>query len=107
MIKMLGVLTYHAAIERKERFDFIREHFGFTNVVMEGMRDGKIYAITSSGVLLVKTLDGAIITAYPVSIKVATFISRDMLGKRQVPPKLYKKILKNMDRYPECFERGF
>lgn len=104
MIKMLGAMTYHAAVERKERFDFIREHMGFTSIVMEGVCNGRKYGITSGGVVIVRSAyDNVVITAFLADMDFAKFVSR-LLGKKQISPNLYKRIQKNMKRYPQFFQ---
>lgn len=100
-------LSYHAAVERKDRLEMLEELFGFTRVVMEGVYKRKKYCITSSGILILKTLNDIVITAYPADLKIAIFISREILGKKQMSPKLYNRIVKNMEKYPHLYRKKF
>ena len=59
--------------------------------------------ITSSGILIVRPLhEDKIITAFMVRVEKAASVCHGA-GKKQIPPKLYEKIVKNAQRHPELF----
>lgn len=98
-------LTYHAAHERAERIAALEEVLGFTSIVVEvGVAAEQVrYCITSSGVILIKNLQKDIlITAYMASIAQVYAICR-LAGKAQIPPKLYKRVIKNNERHRNLF----
>lgn len=98
-------LTYHAQFERAERFAKLEETLGFTSIVMEAIsvkRNVK-FCVTSSGILIIKNLQNDyVITAYMLDAKELITISR-LAGKKQVPPKLMKRVEKNMVRHADLY----
>lgn len=97
--------TEHAYIDHPERMRLIEEYFGFTGIVVEILEKRKgQYArkgLTSAGIVVVRCLnEDKMITAYMPSEEQAKEICRKA-GKKQVPPKLWKKIQKNLERHPE------
>ena len=104
---MIMNLSYHAEVERAERIELLAEYIGFTRIVMEVVlpdrnRVGKFRKIglTSSGIMIIRNMEELVITAYLPQIDEVVKLSRKA-GKKQVPPKLYNKVLKNMERHPE------
>lgn len=100
--------TYHAEIERADRLETLEKVLGFTKIVVEQViqrKDGRWVreGITSSGILIVRPInEDIIITAFMVRKEKAVALCRNS-GKKQVPPKLYEKIVKNAQRHPELF----
>ena len=99
--------TYHASVERSDRLETLERVLGFTKIVIERkfFRNGRWVreGITSSGILVVRPLDeDIIITAFMVRVEKAAAVCYDA-GKKQIPPKLYEKIVKNAQRHPELF----
>lgn len=98
-------LSYHAQFERAERFAKLEETLGFTNIAMEAIdpkRNTKL-CVTSSGILIVKDVKtDMVVTAYMISVKELISISRKA-GKKQVPPKLMKRVEKNMVRHIDLY----
>ena len=106
---MMMNMTYHAEVERVERIGLLAEYIGFTRIVMEVVlpdrrKPGRFRKIglTSSGIMVVRSMDELLITAYLPEIDEVVKLSR-RAGKKQVPPKLYNKVLKNLERHPELF----
>ena len=96
----------HLQNDHPERLAALEEYIGFTNIVMEATIVSPRYGcrklgLTSSGILVVRSMNNNfIITAYLPTIDEAMLIARHA-GKKVIPPKLYKKILKNVERHPE------
>lgn len=96
-------LTYHAQYERAERIALLEETLGFTKVVFEVAHKQARVCVTSSGIAVVKKLhEEVLITAYAISID-ELYALCHIAGKKQVPPKLYKRVVKNMERHSEIF----
>lgn len=96
-------LTYHAQYERAERIARLEETLGFTKVVFEVVHKQARVCVTSSGIAVVKKLhEEVLITAYAISID-ELYALCHIAGKKQVPPKLYKRVVKNMERHSEIF----
>lgn len=96
-------LTYHAKVERADRFAKLEEVLGFTSIVMETVvpEQNKKYCITSSGILIVKGLQtDQVITAFMLTKSRLIAICR-AAGKKQCPPKLMKRVEKNMVRHAD------
>ena len=99
--------TYHAEIERNARLEALENVLGFTKIVIERttIKNGRYVreGITSSGILIVRPLhEDKIITAFMVRVEKAASVCHGA-GKKQIPPKLYEKIVKNAQRHPELF----
>lgn len=99
--------TYHAGIERNARLEALERVLGFTKIVIERttIKNGRYVreGITSSGILIVRPLhEDKIITAFMVRVEKAASVCHGA-GKKQIPPKLYEKIIKNAQRHPELF----
>ena len=97
--------TNHAWNDHPERMRLIGEYFGFTGIVVEVIeeRGGRPTrkGLTSSGVVVIRKMDeDKIITAYMATERQAFNICYRS-GKKQIPPKLWKKIFKNLERHPE------
>lgn len=102
---MTMTLSYHAEYERADRLARLEEVLGFTNVVLEApcTERGVRYCITSSGILIVKNLfTDVVVTAYLINMKQCAFYCR-MAGKSCVPPKLEKRVRKNMERHQNLY----
>lgn len=96
-------LTYHAQYKRAERIARLEETLGFTKVVFEVVHKQARVCVTSSGIAVVKKLhEEVLITAYAISID-ELYALCHIAGKKQVPPKLYKRVVKNMERHSEIF----
>lgn len=96
-------LTYHAQYERAERIAQLEETLGFTNIVFEVIHRQARVCVTSSGIAVVKKLEEEVlITAYAITID-ELYALCHIAGKKQIPPKLYKKVVKNMERHSEIF----
>lgn len=108
-VKILGRFTpafiLPKGIRDAERIRLIEEYLGLTNIVVEIIeeREGR-YArkgLTSSGVIVIRKIEeDKIITAFMASERQALHICKEA-GKKCVPPKLWKKIQKNLEKYPE------
>lgn len=98
-------LSYHAQYERAERLALIEEVLGFTNVAftVDIPEENHKYCVTTSGVLMVKGMDeDVLVTAFAITVEKLTYLCR-RAGKAQIPPKLYKKVVKNYERHRELF----
>ena len=96
----------HLQYDHPERLAALAEYIGFTNLVMEVLEVHKKHGrrrvgITSSGIIVIRNAQkDYIITAYlPTMVEVEN-IARQA-GKKCVPPKLLKKVQKNLERHPE------
>ena len=96
----------HLQYDHPERLAALDEYIGFTNIVMEVIEVHKKYGrrrvgITSSGIMVIRNAhEDFIITAFlPTMIEVEK-VARQA-GKKCVPPKLLKKVQKNLERHPE------
>ena len=96
----------HLQNDHPERLAALEEYIGFTNLVMEVIEVHKKYGrrrvgITSSGIMVVRSLhEDFIITAFLPTLMEVEKIARQT-GKKCVPPKLLKKVQKNLERHPE------
>lgn len=99
-------LSYHARVERQNRMKAIEETLGFTHIVIEhkDFNRNVVNCITSSGVIIIKNLKtDKIVTAYMGTYRQIEAICR-LAGKKDVPPKLQKKVKKNIEKHAELFE---
>ena len=97
--------SYHAEYERVDRLQALEEVLGFTKVVLEVpvVEDQKRYCITSSGIFIIKNLHrDYVVTAFMANVDQCYRLCR-MAGKSQIPPKLHKRVLKNIERHSELF----
>ena len=96
--------SYHAEVERAERMQKLSELIGFTKVVFEVVlpeHADKRYCITSSGIIIIKRrYEDHVITAYIGKPHKYEYLYM-RAGKGQIPPKLYKKNMKNCKRHSE------
>lgn len=96
----------HLQKDHPERFARLEEYIGFTNIVLEVVEHHKKYGvrrigITSSGIKVVRNIqNNFIITAFLPTEEEVVRIAH-MAGKKCVPPKLLKKVRKNLERHPE------
>lgn len=97
-------MTYHAEYERQERLARLEELLGVTRIVLTShdVRRNNVRCLTSSGIIMVFSYENVLITAYAASLKEAEQMYY-YAGKSQISPKMYKKIRKNMERFPEFF----
>ena len=98
-------LSYHAQYERADRLARLEEVLGFTNVVLEvkDYSDRKRYCVTSSGIVIVKAMEeDFVITAYMITVDHLYHLCMKA-GKKQMPPKLYKRVCKNMERHRDLY----
>lgn len=98
-------LTYHAQYERADRLARLEEVLGFTSIAMEVrcVEEHKRLCITSSGILIVKDLyQDIVVTAYMIDVDTLYSLSIKA-GKKQMPPKLYKRVCKNMERHRDLY----
>ena len=94
-------MTYHARVERADRIEIIGQVLGFSNPILEyiNKEESKIYQLTSTGVILVIGLyTGHLITAFMATFDQAEKLYR-LKGRKQVSPKVKKKIEKNLQKY--------
>ena len=96
----------HLQNDHPERLAALDEYIGFTNIVLEVVEIHKKYGrrrvgITSSGIMVIRSLrEDFIITAYlPTMMEIEKVAKQS--GKKCVPPKLLKKVQKNLERHPE------
>ena len=95
------VFSYHARVERANRLAQLEEVLGFSKVILEVERNGARQCLTSSGIILIKKLDeDFVITAYMASVELCAAMYYSV-GKAQIPPKVYKRVSKNIQRHPE------
>lgn len=96
----------HLQYDHPERLAALEEYIGFTNIVLEAVITNKKYGhrklgITSSGIMVIRNVhEDYVITAYLPTIEDAERLAKKA-GKKCVPPKLLKKIQKNLNRHPE------
>lgn len=100
---MKSSMSYHARVQRIERFEYIIDTVGFgeeiasTNLkIKEKMR---LHTLTDTGVIIVREKDGEIVTAFIARIEQANAIWYKA-QQRTMPNKLYQKIKANR-RYQE------
>ena len=96
----------HLQYDHPERLAALKECIGFTNIVLETISTHQKYGhrklcVTSSGIMIVMSVrTNYVITAYlPTLIEVENIAKK--AGKKCVPPKLLKKVQKNLERHPE------
>lgn len=101
-------MTYHARVERNERIEAIAQTLGISNPVLEYVdrKECKVYQLTSTGVILVIGLySKALITCFMARLDQAEKLYR-LCGKKQISPKVEKKIVKNLQKYSYLLEIG-
>ena len=94
-------MTYHARVERVERIEAISQTIGITKPALEYIdrRDNKRYQLTTTGIILVLALDEEkLITAFMANIDQVRKLYH-LCGKKQISPKIYKKVQKNLEKY--------
>ena len=97
--------SYHVEYERADRLQALEEVLGFTKIVLEVpvVEEEKRFCITSSGIFIVKNLyQDFVVTAFMANVDQCYRLCR-MAGKSQIPPKLHKRVLKNIERHSELF----
>jgi len=99
-------MTYHARVERKDRIQAIGEMIGFSRPILQYIdyKESKIYHLTSTGIILVYGMySHLLITGFMATLDQAEKLYR-LCGKRQVSPKVEKKIIKNCKKYSYLLE---
>lgn len=97
--------SYHVEYERADRLQALEEVLGFTKIVLEVpvVEEEKRFCMTSSGIFIVKNLyQDFVVTAFMANVDQCYRLCR-MAGKSQIPPKLHKRVLKNIERHSELF----
>ena len=95
-------MTYHSRYERYDRLTYILEKigdFGETVAVAEQYDEvcerWAVLHLTSTGILIVKALDGKVITAYIPRTGKAISVYKTCFGDKRMPNALYKRICWN------------
>ena len=97
--------TYHAQVERADRLAKLEEVLGFTSIALEvvSVEEHKRFCVTSSGILIIKDLHyDIVVTAYMIDVDHLYHLCMKA-GKKQMPPKLYKRVCKNMERHRDLY----
>jgi len=97
---MKMIMTKHVVNDRMDRMLMIAEHIGWGEPVIEYQDFGRdnICVITSTGVMLIKSMDGRrLITAYVATIDQIMIVCR-RCGYARVPAPLYAVAVKNQKR---------
>lgn len=99
-------LSRHAETERINRLMALEKTLGFTKIVLEVAveKDEVRYLLTSSGIIIVKNLyRDIVVTAFMANINQCYRLYR-LAGKKQMSPKVYKKVTKNCEKHSNLFE---
>lgn len=94
-------MTYHAREERINRLNALIDCLGVGEVVLSApdkLHTDSVRCITSTGIMVIKGIDGTIITAYMATIDQATAMFSQM-GFSKIPHTLYRTIVYNNKRY--------
>ena len=97
------VFTYHAEVERKNRMAMLEETLGFTNPVLEVVIQERRYFLTSSGIIIVKPMTRDIVITAFMATYDQGYRLYQLAGKKEVSPKMRKRLLKNEKRHSELF----
>ena len=100
------LFSAHILTDRANRLRRLEEVLGFTHVALEWVDEAnsKRYCLTSSGVMIIKALhEDFVITAWMATVD-QLYRMCLMMGKAQMPPKLYKRVSKNMERHRDLLE---
>lgn len=104
---MFEVMSYHAQVERAGRLAALEEVLGFTSVAFSVMEGHQRLSVTSSGILIVQDAHTQmVVTAYAIKVEKLYALCRKA-GKKQIPPKLQKRVQKNFERHPELFQMSY
>lgn len=90
-------LTQHALNDRMDRLMEIAMTIGWGEPCLEVEEETNVYVITSTGVVLVKNLEGKLITAYVGSIQKVFAIYRSH-GYNELPYDLMTTVIQNSKR---------
>lgn len=91
-------MTYHARIERADRLTYIAMNVGFGEVILETPHPkyaDRIQCLTNTGVFIVKTKQGDVITAFIPTVERVSAMYRAM-GYNRVPTYVMNKAKKNV-----------
>lgn len=92
------MMTYHARVERVDRLTYIAMNVGFGEVVLEHPHPkyaDRVECLTDTGVMIIKGIDGSIITAFVANVEKVVAIYREE-GYHRVPTKMMNKVTKNV-----------
>lgn len=90
-------MTYHAAIQRKNRINNIVEKIGMGQVIKEKFIHGCYSCITDTGITIIKSAEkDKIITIYVTTFRELVIIFN---GTKNIPPYLRKRVDKNQSLY--------
>ena len=88
-------MTKHATIDRRQRFDLIEKTVGWGYPVItatDKMGRDATATITTTGVIIIRTLENYIITAYIADVKQAEDIFQRATGSRKMPHDLWNVV---------------
>lgn len=91
-------MTYHARIERADRLTYIAMNVGFGEVILEGPHPdhpNRIQCLTNTGVFIVKTKQGDVVTAFIPTVERVCAMYKYM-GYNRVPTYVMNKAKKNV-----------
>lgn len=95
-------MTYHASIERADRLAACIEYLGMSKFILEAKDrryPGTRQCLTSTGIILVVSEStGQVITGFMASMP-QLFAMYRSCGYKQVPPKIYARVEKNIAKY--------
>ena len=95
------VFSYHMQLERANRLAKLEEILGFSKIILEIANENSRTCLTSSGIIMIMDLHkDFVITAYMANVKRCMALYHEA-GKSQIPPKVYKRVVKNNQRHPE------
>lgn len=95
---MKSRMSYHARVQRIERFEYIIDTVGFgeeiacANLEIKGKM--RLHTLTDTGVVIVREKDGEVVTAFIARVEQASAIWYKA-QQRTMPNKLYQKIKAN------------
>jgi len=95
---MKSRMSYHARVQRIERFEYILDTVGFGEEIIctssEIKGKMRLRILTDTGVIIIKEKNGEIVTAFIARIEQASAIWYEARQKT-MPNKLYQKIKAN------------
>lgn len=93
--------SYHMQLERANRLAKLEEVLGFSKIILEITNESNRVCLTSSGIIVIMDLHkDYVVTAFMANVKRCAALYR-AAGKSQIPPKVYKRVVKNNKRHPE------
>lgn len=88
-------MSAHVIVDRKTRIDLIERTIGWGTIVVEApdyAHDGVIKALTSTGVIIIKTSEDFIITTWVADVKQAIRVWKDAKGNKPLPQWLWARV---------------